>query len=540
MEIFDINKLTDEELCGQVLCLDISTFKCDDEKIKRFIDDNKPGGLFIHNMPVEKVKEYAAYANSVCKYPVLVAADTENGPGSVFSDIVELPHPMAWGACDDESLIERAGELTAQIMRRRGVNFTLAPVADINVNPDNPVVNIRAISDSPRTVAKLASAYVRGLQKDGLMAATAKHYPGDGVDDRNQHFCTTVNTLSKEEWDRSFGVVYKSVIDAGVASIMAAHISLPAYEGCSNRYDAPPSIFSKKLMGDLLRGELGFDGCIISDAMSMIGACSVCPLDQIAPRYLAAGGDMVLFPEARDREYLLKALANGELSRERLLDAVRRIIELKKKVRLFENEADVLANTEEGAEEEICTLATEMAERSIKIVRDKNNILPLKNLKKGDKILMINWYLEPKGRREEENTQLKIMEEELRARGFEVDVYHRINHKQIKEILPNYAAVFVNSRISSRDYYEVTLRVGHLDGITVFWRGYLLEHPRLIFVSYGDPYKLYEVPYVKAYVNAFSASESSQRAVVKLVLGEIEHRAKNPVALKDFFDREVD
>ena len=512
-----------------------------EEEIKRRIRENKPGGIYVHNMSPEKVKEYAAYANSICKYPVLVTADVENGPGAVYFEQESLPHPMAWGACDDEALIERAGELTAQIMRKRGVNFTLAPIADINLNFNNPVINIRSISDSPKQVAKMAAAYMRGLQKNGMLMATAKHFPGDGVDDRNQHFCATYNSLSKEEWDATFGYVYKKLIDGGIASVMAAHIGLDAYE--EEPYDscfgAYPSVLSKSLLTGLLKEKLGFDGCVISDAMSMIGAVSLKPIDELAARFICAGGDMVLFPEKRDLQNLMDALKSGFLSRERLLDAVRRIIELKKRARLFEEESEVMKDIEDNPEEKIREISLQIAEKSVKIVRDYQKILPLK-LEKGAKILLINLYKDKFKELDDANVQLLTMEEEFRKRGYEVDVYHRITHRQLYEIMNDYAAVFVNSKISSTDYYGAGLRIGWWDGIMTFWRGYAMQHPRLIYVSYGDPYKLYEMPFLKTYINAFSNTESSQKAVVKLVLGEIEEKAKNPVRLEGFFEREVE
>ena len=526
-EIFDISRLSDEELCGQLLCPDLTTYHCDDEKIKKLIRDTRPGGIFVHGMPVDKIKEYANYANEVCKYPILVVADGENGPGCVFKHCCELPYPMAWAACGDEALIERVGELTAQILRKNGVNFTLSPLVDINLNPNNPVVNIRAISDHAPTVARLASAHIKGLQKNGFTVATAKHFPGDGVDDRNQHYCTTVNSLSREEWDESFGEVYRRSIDAGVSAIMSAHISLPAYQ---NGDEATPAIFSSELMNGLLKKKLEFDGCIISDAMSMIGACSFCPLESMAERFINAGGDMVLFPSKKDHLYLLDALKNGRVKRERLLDAALRVIELKKKARLFEDEAEVLASIEENAEEKLKELSLDIARRSVKIVRDEHSILPL-DLKPGDRVLLINLYLEPQGQCSEENTEFKTMETELRKRGFEVDAYHKIHHNKINEIVDGYAAVFINCKVSSEDFYGGSLRLGWRDGIMTFWRGYIFKCKKLVFISFGDPYKLTELPFLKTYVNAYIKSDATVRAALSACLGDAEFSGVSPVSI---------
>ena len=178
-----------------------------------------------------------------------------------------------------------------------GVHWTFSPIVDINYNMNNPVTNIRAISDRPELVDKIGKAAVCGLQKNGLMAAGCKHFPGDGVDDRNQHFCTTVNNFSKEEWMNTFGYVYKEMFKAGVSSVMVAHISLPAYDEKMNDWVGyPPASLSYNLQTKLLKEELGFEGCIVSDALSMVGACACVDYDRLAIEFVKAGGDILLFP----------------------------------------------------------------------------------------------------------------------------------------------------------------------------------------------------------------------------------------------------
>ena len=197
MKNFGLENLTGKELLGQLLCLEISGCKDRDEIIS-IIKENKPGAIYVNNFESKEIKEITEIVNSVTKYPVLVVADVEHGPAGVFKDCdVELPNPMAWGACDDESLVERAGELTGKIARKLGVHLSLSPVVDINLNKNNPLVNIRCPSDSAKEVLKIGGAFARGMQKNGYLMATAKHFPGDGVDDRNQHFCTTVSGLRK-------------------------------------------------------------------------------------------------------------------------------------------------------------------------------------------------------------------------------------------------------------------------------------------------------------------------------------------------------
>ena len=141
--------------------------------------------------------------------PLLISTDMETGPGSYSKIFPQLPNPMAWASCNDEKLIERAGELTARIARKKfGLHYTLSPVVDLNINFRNPLTQSRGMSDDPDRIIRIAGAYIRGIQKNGYLTATVKHFPGDGVDERNQHFMTTVNDLSKEEWLATYGKVY--------------------------------------------------------------------------------------------------------------------------------------------------------------------------------------------------------------------------------------------------------------------------------------------------------------------------------------------
>ena len=289
-----IASLTTEELCGQLLCLDVYE-KDDPAEVEKVISRIKPGGLFVSAMPAEKIKLYTDMANKYSPVPVIISADVENGPENGVKGGGLLPYPMAWGACGDENLIREAGKITARICRENGIQWTFAPIVDINYNFRSAETNVRAVSDDPDAVIKYAGAYSDGLRSENLMVTGAKHFPGGGLDERNSHFCTTVNPLSKEEWLNTYGKVYREMIARGAESIMVGHYSLPSFMPDDEK--GLPCVLSKSLMTDLLKGELGFGGCIVSDAMSMIGACAASDADKLAVNYLKAGGDMVLFPE---------------------------------------------------------------------------------------------------------------------------------------------------------------------------------------------------------------------------------------------------
>lgn len=536
--IYNPNLLSDEELIGQLLCPDFSGDD-DFEIIKERIRNDRLGSFFICNATKERIKAITDYANSISKYPVLVMSDMENGVGSNFPGEASLPSKMSWGAADDEVLAEKAGEATGIIARDRGIHVSFSPVVDININPRNPLVNTRSVSDSAKQVAKISCACIKGMQKNNNLAATAKHFPGDGVDDRNQHFCTTVNSLSAEEWDETYGYVYKKVIDAGVKAIMVAHIALPAYDSVNiDPVTGPmPATLSYPLITKLLKNKLGFKGCVVSDAMSMIGSASLVPSSELAMRFIKAGGDIVLFNDVTDHADLLKALHDGSLPRERVLDAVNRVLELKKSVGLFDEKQNPL--NIEKARKDIIEVSEKISEKSIKIVRNPDGVLPL-SLKKGDKALIINLYLDIKNALNDPNIRLEKFAEELEKRGIKTDVYHSISHYEIHKIIHDYDAVFVNCAIDSQACRGRDMNVGWWDGIMTFWRAYILQNKNIVFTSFGDPYKIYEFPYMRTYVNAFSRCPETQAAAIAVLLGEKPCIAKSPVSLKGFFERETD
>lgn len=533
-----VEQMTVDELCGQLLCYHVSD-KWAQERYEEVIKRTQPGGIFFNRTNKEIVKYFTDTANKHLKVPIIVAADVENGPGCTLENEEFLPHPMAWGACDDPDLVEKAGIATAQIARKCGIHWTYSPVIDINMNRDNPVVNIRAVSDSPKQVVKMASAYVRGLQKDNMMLACCKHFPGDGVDDRNQHFCTTINSLSKEEWMNTFGYVYKEMIKQGVATIMAAHIALPAFddEKQSEVLGYKPAIISKRLITDLLKGELGFDGCVVSDALTMIGSCSLVDNDKLVVEFIKAGGDMALFAVPEDFDRIKNAVESGELSIERVKDAARRVLVAKNKARLLDNQ---IKEEEITVDYDIKELSNQIARKSINIVRNAKNLLPL-NLQKGSKILIVNLQ-----RHETERSQslfvryLDTFAEEFKKRGFDVEVLPpNANYMLISEKMYDADCVLVNAKMSVYDYVGGSLRVDWTH-IMAFWAGELFKHPCVIFTSFGDPYKLHDYPYVQTYINAFSSSEASQRAVAAVILGEIEAVGKSPITHKGYFERQTD
>lgn len=544
----DIKKLVEsmsvEELCGQVLSYDIQPGDTDEETLET-IEKILPGSLFVCPEDKDTIEELEprfernkgfqrVATQRASGIPCIMATDVEHGPGAYCKALPELPNPMAWGACNDEKLIERAGELTGRICRKIGIHYIFGPVVDLNINFRNPVTAVRSVSDDADRVIRIAGAYIRGVQKHGYLAACGKHFPGDGMDERNQHFLTTVNSLSKEEWMASYGKVYRELFKQGLCSVMVGHICCPAFQSDEiDEYGALPGTLSKQLITDLLKGELGFEGCVISDAMSMIGACARVDLDKLAVSFFKAGGDMMLFPEAEDHKRLVDAVKSGELPIERLRDAATRCIKMKEKVRLFEGVQAIEEEIGDISEDikELEELAQTIADKAVKIVRNNEGILPIK--KEKGKVLLVKlgghyFHKEPL------NHAFAFIEKEFEAQGWEVTSLFFAKHRHLKEIMNDYDLVLI---VADSDISGSSKRVGW-DNIMALWRGYILKHKNVVFVGTDDAYKLFDFPYAKTYINLFGQAPCLQRALVKLVLGKIESQGKNPVRFEGFFERE--
>ena len=340
----------------------------------------------------------------------------------------------------------------------------------------------------------------------------------------------------------TYGKIYRRLIDEGAMSIMVGHISAPVFQGCEDKpYDALPCTLSKALMTDLLKGELGFEGCIISDAMSMIGAVTASSLENLAIDYINAGGDMILFPEKNDYERLIEAARDGRVKIERLRDAATRVLKLKVATRCFEEET-VQKELENYSLAELVAELTDIsqaiADKSIKILRDKKKVLPLPSVQKAEKgraLVITLWdghfNAKPSGK------ELAVLKEEIEQRGYKVDYLTNAKHKLIHETMNDYDFIVVGMDMSCLNYSGASMRL-NWNVIMTFWRGYIFEHPRLVVVSFGDPYRLYDMPYLSNYINAFGNSAQSQKAVAKVIFGEIPALGKNPVSLDGFFELE--
>lgn len=518
---------------GQLLCPTNPRFTT--EEWLELLDQVPMGALTVRGVASTDLRARMEALQERSAVPLLVAGDLEHG-AIALTDGTEFPWMMAAGAADDQDLMTVMGQATAAEARYAGMHWTFSPVIDLNYNADNPITNIRALSDDPDRVIRLATAFVRGVQADGRFAATAKHFPGDGVDDRDQHLASTVNSLPLDQWQATYGRVWRALIDAGVMAVMPGHISLPAYQGYADRpEEAPPATLSPRLLNDLLRTELGFDGLLISDASGMIGLAARLPSAERAVESIKAGLDIYLFPETRqDYARLLQAVKEGRLPETRVRAAARRVLELKARLNLHR---DPFGPKPSDADAHAYRQAAQaMADKSITVLRADGR--PPVKLAPGSRVLTVTIGQPSPFNKFMPLLDLDVFDEELRRRGFQVE--HLLNPEDdlLLAKAAEYDAVFLN--LMALPYMVLgTIRnlVGHLGHWA--WRWFFADHPQVLVTSFGNPYVLHEMPHLPNLVAAYGNSPVSQRAAVKVWLGELDAQGDCPVHLPQVTIRPV-
>ncbi len=468
---------------------------------------------------IEDVREKCAKLRAVThpEQALLLCGDFEHGAGCVIGSLTRFPNPMALGAANDPELAYAEGEAIAVEAGGLGVRWAFAPVADLNLNINNQPTNHRAFGDDPDHVLPFLKAYIRGMQ-DHDFAACAKHFPGDGTDDRNQHNVTSLNTLSLPEWRRLHGRVFKELIDDGVLSIMIGHIGLPAYEPADARGMFRPATASRRLMTDLLRGELGFEGIIVTDALTMCGFCSYASYEQRMLDCFNGGADVFLWPDTpRFFELMLKALADGRASMERLDESARRVLEFKSRLGVDENRIPAPVSAADVARYRAA--AARIGEKSATLLRNRNKLIPLK-IKPGDKVLFLKSDHMPDRMPSE---RFAVFFSAFEKRGAKITVDKFENFKNHKENLEQYAAVVLMEHVTTMNANGCIRALGPI------WP--FMAHPygRKICLAFGTPYFLHDVASADTYINAYCDSEAVQAGLARALFGEIPFAGTSPV-----------
>jgi beta-N-acetylhexosaminidase len=483
----------------------------------------RPGGITRHvGADLDTERQLIAVLNAGAPVPLLISADLEGSRMSLHGG-AEMPNPLALAAIDDLEVTAEVSRIMAEEARAIGINWSFTPVLDINAAFRSAIVATRGFGSDMATIEKHALTQMRVFQQNGV-ASAVKHWPGEGFDDRDQHLVTTINPLSLDEWEAHFGRLYRGAISAGALSVMSAHIALPAFVRAHDP-DAGveafrPASISKLLNNELLRGRLGFNGLIVSDATGMAGLGAWAKRSETIPQVIANGCDVILFannPE-QDLQYLRDAVADGRLSWERVDDAVTRQLGLKAALGLHRPKtAAPDVKTEANR-----TYAERVALKAPTLVKDTQDLLPL-DPTKHKRVLVVSggivfpFFPDPVP---------FALPDMLAEHGFEVMLY-----TPDTEISPDRFDLML---FLFGDETLLTRGRIFLDwlGLTGHFGKAMQRHWHDIptaMISFGYPYMLYDAPRVPTYINAYSTTETMQRAVVQLLLGNGSWNRNSPV-----------
>jgi beta-N-acetylhexosaminidase len=534
-----LQSLSLKEKVGQLFC---PVGNSDNEQVlTEFIKEFKPGGIMYRPNEGAKMQETHRFLQNISPIPLLVSANLEAGGNGIATDGTYFGKQLQVAATDNEDMAHKLGVVAGREGRAVGCNWAFAPIVDIDMNYRNPITNVRTFGSDPKRVVKMAKSYMKGLSESGI-AAAVKHFPGDGVDDRDHHLLSSVNTLSTDEWDQTFGMVYKEMIEADAKSIMVGHIKLPEYSRKLNPSlqdeEIMPATLAPELLNDLLREKLGFNGLIVTDATPMLGFTVSEKREIAVPKAIASGCDMFLFNRdiKEDYEFMLKGIESGILSEERVDDAVTRVLALKASLGLHQQKVEgTLVPHNEALSvlqsEEHKNWASECADQSVTLVKDTQKLLPISPSKY--KRIRLNILGDESGGLKEGASVTDSFLEALQKEGFEVDLFDnsKVNFKEllmsVHDLKDRYDLVIYVANLETASN-QTTVRINWMQPLNVNAPWFVKELPTM-FISVANPYHLQDVPMVKTYINAYSSNEFVVKAVMDKITGKSDFKGQSPV-----------
>lgn len=511
--------------------------------LDRILDTYHVGGMRFRGADAATVQAHIRHAQAKSKIPLLIASNPEMGGfGSIDDGTLVCTHLQA-GSHPDATIAREMGRVAGIETAALGCNWAFAPIVDIHHNWRNTVVATRAFGNTAEVVIERATAYFDGIGESGTVCAI-KHFPGDGVDERDQHVVTTWNTLDADAWEGSYGRVYRALIDHGVQAIMAGHIGAPALSrkfrpGIADR-DLRPATLAPELLQDLLRGELGFNGLIVTDASPMVGLTSAMRRRDLVPATIAAGCDMFLFFRNADEDfrYMLDGYRDGVISEARLQEALERILGLKATLGLHTTPREALVPGPEALAVVGCdahrAIAADIADKTVTLVKDTQQNLPLRpDTHRRIRLYGITGQADFTGT--DPGGYLRLAQEALEEAGFEVhpfrDARQRIAAGETDVTFFSVMRDEANAAYAER--YDAAIVFANVSGfaqeatVRIHWSSpmaaeipwYVHEVPT-IFVSLSLPNHLIDVPMVKTLIHAHAPSREVIRAVVEKIQGK--------------------
>ncbi|HEV3470949.1 MAG TPA: glycoside hydrolase family 3 N-terminal domain-containing protein [Pyrinomonadaceae bacterium] len=564
----ELKRMSLEEKVGQLISVGVNARFLHREseeyrELRRQVERNHVGGIILFRGPVYESVHLVNRMQQHARLPLLVSADLEAGAGMRFEDAPNFPWNMAVGATGEPEFARRQGEMTAREARALGVQHVFAPVVDVNNNAANPVINVRSYGEDPQEVARFAAAFTQGAQGAGVIA-TAKHFPGHGDTSVDSHRGLPVIRAGRERLERIELVPFRAAIAAGVGSVMSAHIGLPeidptqvkplprgealraAYveEGGEivDESTYVPGTLSPAVVGGLLRGELGFDGIVVTDAMDMSGLTVYFRQDEAAVRAVLAGADMILKPADPDAAArgLREAVRAGRLAEKRVEESARRILAAKYDLGLVKQRLTPLEEIDRLVSgPEALRLADEVAARALTLVRDDARMLQradgaglppgarLFNLavtNGEDRLVIANPFVSEMAR-----LGRRVETVVLDARSTEAEVQEALARAAKADVVV--ASLYVRVR-SGATNSGVVPEAGARALAGLLGRG-----TPVVGLSFGSPYLLQKFPALKTYLAAYGDMPSLQRAAARALAGRADITGRLPISLPDLYPR---
>lgn len=513
------------------------------------------GGLRYNKRKPKELYSQNATAQKASKIPLLIAANVEAGGDGAVKGGTKIGEAIACAATGDEKSAYEMALYGCREAAAVGCCWTFGPIVDIDRNWRNCIIPTRCFGNDPDMVLKMSLAYLKGAREAGV-ACCMKHFPGDGCDDRDQHIVTTVNDCTCEEWDETYGKVYRGMIEAGVPSVMVGHIQQPAYSrrlrpGIRDEEIMPATVAPELLQG-LLREKLGFNGLIITDATHMVGLTGKMRRSEFLPVAVQSGCDMILYYRDHDEDmrFMQEGLENGLLTQQRLDEAVLRILAFKAMCGLHQKQRmDALLPPESGLSVIGCrehrAAAARIIDRSVTLVKNSRAQLPI-TPQTHQRVLIYSVSSVSLAARiafGKKDQAQETLARELKKQGFTVEVYQLnplkyltpkgINGKKVLADIPvlefraKYDAVFVIANVQSfSTTNERNLHWSIPMGPEIPW--YAAEKPT-VFISVANPFHLYDVPMIPTYINTYNGSAEAIRQTVKKIIGESPFKGNSPV-----------
>lgn len=536
----------------------------DEAYLKDVVNRYHIGGVRYNPARAIEVHEQNRILQENSKIPLIIACNVEGGGDGACTDGTHVGANVKVGATNDPKYAYQMGYVSGVEAAALGCNLSFAPVVDINQNWRNPVISRRCFGNDAQKVLEHSLAYFKGAHESEFCCA-AKHFPGDGLDERDQHISNSVNTATCEEWDATYGKVYQGLIDEGLEAIMAGHIMQPAYTKHFHPdikdEEIMPATLSKELLQDLLRDQMGFNGMILTDASHMVGLTCCMRRSEVLPHAIAAGCDMFLFFNEMDEDfaYMLEGYHSGIISESRLSDAIHRILGLKARMGLHKKAKKDIVPSKDGLSIIQCEkhreIADEVCNRAITLVKNKQDIFPItpQNYKKimivpvkglstgGLGVLM---------HATSGKSAAEKLQDELEKRGFEVEIYESMLNKLEKEAKSGKPqAELMNMYFSGktriddfRNNQDLIITLAEVNGgfqvvERVAWsmtKGggeipwYVHELP-VVVASIGHPFLLADVPQAQTYINCYDNKDNTIEALAMKMCGESPFVGVDPV-----------